>query len=374
MKSYLLKDLEKEGIVTLGRGQIISKDDMLATKGDYPVYSSSATGNGEFGRYGKYMFDDERITWSIDGGGRLFYRDKHKYSVTNVCGWIKVNKPNMLNTKFLYYCLYIQWLDINFDYTFKAHPSKIREIYKVVIPNMEEQVKMVDLFSKIEENIAINNRKVELAKELIKSRFIEMFENENNTCLFETVVKNMTKGPFGSDIKKSLYVPKGEDTYKVYIQVNAIEKNHELGDYYISKEYFDKKMNRFEVHPKDYLITCDGTLGKYIRLPDDIERGIISASLLRLTLNESKIAPKFFEVMWDNYLLPKLVGMVRNGCLKHLPSAKDIGKQLIPLPKMEQQLKFNDFVTKVDKQISLLEEDNKKYRELLSKKMDEYFN
>ena len=101
MKIILLKDLEMEGIVTLGRGQIISKDDILSCPGNYPVYSSSATGNGEFGRYGKFMFDDERITWSIDGGGRLFYREPHKYSVTNVCGWIKVNTkiPRTTNTK-----------------------------------------------------------------------------------------------------------------------------------------------------------------------------------------------------------------------------------------------------------------------------------
>jgi len=244
----------------------------------------------------------------------------------------------------------------------------------VVIPSMDEQLKMVELFSRIEENIEINNNKIHLLKELVKTRFFEMFENEQNQELFENVVERMTKGPFGSDIKKSLYVPKGSDTYKVYIQVNAIEKNHQLGDYYISRDYFEQKMRRFEVSPGDYLITCDGTLGKYIRLPNNIEQGIISASLLRLTIKEEVIAPKFFETMWDNYLLPKLNGMVRNGCLKHLPSAKDIGKQTIPLPAISNQNKYNDFVLTVENQIEILRNTNKKYKELLSKKMDEYFN
>lgn len=80
---------------------------------------------------------------------------------------------------------------------------------------------------------------------------------------FEEVCASMMKGPFGSDIKKSLYVPKSDDAYKVYIQANAIEKDASIGDYYISKEYFDTKMYRFEVKPNDYIITCDGTLGSF---------------------------------------------------------------------------------------------------------------
>ena len=76
--------IEDTGIIKLGRGNVISKKDIAEYPGDYPVYSSSASGSGEFGRYGKYMFDDERITWSIDGGGRFFFRHANKYSVTNI--------------------------------------------------------------------------------------------------------------------------------------------------------------------------------------------------------------------------------------------------------------------------------------------------
>ena len=104
-----LGEVENLGILSLGRGQIISKIDMQDNPGLYPVYSSSSQGDGEIGRYGAYMFDDERITWSIDGGGKLFYRNNLKYSVTNVCGWLKVHKEDVLNTKFLYYILYLQY-------------------------------------------------------------------------------------------------------------------------------------------------------------------------------------------------------------------------------------------------------------------------
>ena len=102
IKYRTLEQLEESGIITLGRGKVISKKDIHDNPGDYPIYSSSAVGSGIFGRYGDYMFSDIRITWSIDGGGKFFYRDAPKYSVTNVCGWLTVNKPEVLNIKFLY--------------------------------------------------------------------------------------------------------------------------------------------------------------------------------------------------------------------------------------------------------------------------------
>ncbi len=149
----MLGELEDDNLIKLGRGNVISKTDITNTPGDYPVYSSSANDEGEFGRYGKYMFDDERITWSIDGGGRFFYRQSHKYSVTNVSGWLKVNDNNVLNLRYLYFVLSNAWLTKVFDYTKKAHPSVIREEYKIPIPPLaiqEEIVKILNSFTELE--------------------------------------------------------------------------------------------------------------------------------------------------------------------------------------------------------------------------------
>lgn len=49
-----------------------------------------------------------------------------------------------------------------------------------------------------------------------------------------------------------MFVPKSEDTVKVYEQQHAIQKNSELGTYYITREYFDDKMSGFEVLPEEY--------------------------------------------------------------------------------------------------------------------------
>ena len=159
---------------------------------------------------------------------------------------------------------------------------------------------------------------------------------------FSDCVEYMIKGPFGSDMKKSLYVSKGNNTYKVYIQANAIQKDQSLGDYYVSEEYFHQKLERFEVHSGDYLITCDGTLGKFIKLNENIEKGVISSSLLLLKLKNDTIYDKYFELVWEYSMLGYLASQARNACLVHLPSAKAIGDVEIFLPDLKEQVELAD--------------------------------
>lgn len=226
--------------------------------------------------------------------------------------------------------------------------------YEVPKCSDAEMGKIVSELREIDKIKNTHQKQLELLDELVKARFVEMFGDPNiefkySSVKFNDLVARMTKGPFGSDMKKDLFVPKGEDTYKVYIQINAIQKNQSLGEYYISKEYFDRKVSRFELFPNDYIITCDGTLGKYLKLDENMEKGVISPSLLRLTLQNDKINDKYFENIWDFYMLGLMKKEARNACLVHLPSAKKIGEISIPVPPLKLQNQFESFVQEVDK-------------------------
>ena len=160
-KLMYLYQLEEKNIITLGRGDIISKNELSNNPGKYPVYSSSSMGDGEIGRYNKYMFDDERITWSIDGGGKFFYRYGLKYSVTNVCGWLKVNDESIITTKYLYYYLINERGKKKYDYVHKAHPSIIRREYQIAIPPIEVQneiVRILDNFKELEAELKAESK------------------------------------------------------------------------------------------------------------------------------------------------------------------------------------------------------------------------
>ena len=166
-----LKELISKNIIYLGRGNIIPKQN-----GIYPVYSSSAQNNGLFCTKNDYMFDEELITWSVDGGGRPFIRKKHKFSITNVCGYVKINDNKIINYWWLYICFWNNWRHFNFDYTTKAHPSVIEQLYKIKIPSIDYQIKYSIIFNKIDHIIEYSNQLLfslmNVKKQLLKDLFL----------------------------------------------------------------------------------------------------------------------------------------------------------------------------------------------------------
>jgi restriction endonuclease S subunit len=146
-----LDDLVMAGVISLGRGDVISKKDMEADPGPYPVYSSAQSNNGQIGTYNKYMFDEALITWSVDGGGYVFYRPRHKFSVTNIGGYLRI----LDQTKFLYPFLaaVLQRLHSQhvFDWQNKAHPSVIRKLYNnIPLVPLSEQKRIVDVVTSVD--------------------------------------------------------------------------------------------------------------------------------------------------------------------------------------------------------------------------------
>ena len=80
-------------------------------------------------------------------------------------------------------------------------------------------------------------------------------------------VADYKKGPFGSSITKAMFVPKGEHTYKVYEQGNAIRKTLDYGHYYISEQKYSE-LKGFAVKGGDIIISCAGTIGEVYKLPE----------------------------------------------------------------------------------------------------------
>ena len=148
-----IQDLEKARLVRLARGKVISKKDIDRVPGDFPIYSSSVKTDGVFGHYGESMFDEEMITWSVDGGGDFFYRPKHKFSVTNVCGFMRVDSGK-ISYPFLAAQLQLLHSRLNFDYQTKAHPSVIRKAYEVSLPKLAEQTAIAAVLSDMDAEIA----------------------------------------------------------------------------------------------------------------------------------------------------------------------------------------------------------------------------
>lgn len=93
-------------ICQLGRGRVISQEEVDANPGDYPVYSSQTSDRGEMGRISTFDFEGELVTWTTDGAnaGTVFYRDG-KFNCTTVCGTLRARNEGQIDLKFLAYHL-----------------------------------------------------------------------------------------------------------------------------------------------------------------------------------------------------------------------------------------------------------------------------
>ena len=351
MEYLLLEDLEREKMITLGRGNIISKIDINAIPGNYPIYSSSATGNGEFGRYGKYMFEDERVTWSIDGGGRPFYREKHKYSVTNVCGWLKINTDKLI-TKFVYYCLLFQWNMLKFDYTYKAHPSIIKEIYRIPMLPISIQKVIVEQLDKINNQISKNTNTLLYFEELTKSRFIEMFGSiENNIKKYSiSKIEDLCILIKDGTHQTPTYVDKSNNSFKFLSSKDVMSKTIDWSNIkYIPESLHKKLYAAVKPQKNDILMSKNGVNYGVAAVNDTNEIFDIYVSLALLRPNLSIITPEYFSyALNDDDTKQQFKASIKGVGVPNLHLG-EIKKAKILVPPIKEQLEFIYYTKQIDK-------------------------
>ena len=165
-------------VASLTRGRVISKEYLADNVGDYPVYSSQTVNNGEIGKINSFDFDGEFVSWTTDGAnaGTVFYRSG-KFSITNVCGLIKIQNNLELNYKFLFY-----WLSIeakNHVYSGMGNPKLMsHQMEKILIPIpplsvQTEIVKILDaltaLTSELTSELTLRRKQYEYYREKLLS-------------------------------------------------------------------------------------------------------------------------------------------------------------------------------------------------------------
>ena len=138
-------------LCNLSRGKVYSKQYLSQNEGEFPVYSSQTANNGELGKINSFDYDGEFLTWTTDGAyaGTIFHR-KGKFSITNVCGLLKVVSKAM-NIRFLYYWLSIKAKD--HVYQGMGNPKLMSNQVSPIpvplpsLPVQEEIVRILDAFT-----------------------------------------------------------------------------------------------------------------------------------------------------------------------------------------------------------------------------------
>ena len=244
------------------------------------------------------------------------------------------------------------------------------ELEKIVvtIPEREEQVYAVNILNKITEIIKIRKEQIRYFEEIIKSQFVEMFENKNfEKKTLQDITIKITDGSHNP--------PNGIDENVGYMMLSSQNIVNDKINYenarYLSKEDFEKENARTDLKNGDVLLTIVGTVG----------RTAIISNEENITLQRSVAVLKPIEEIKSEYLVGALKSddVVRQfnkgakGVAQKGIYLNDLKKLTISVPPIELQNKFADFVKQIDKQKFEIENSLKEMQELYESLMEKYF-
>jgi len=216
-------------------------------------------------------------------------------------------------------------------------------IIPTVFPEYEEQKRIGCYFNNLDSLITFHHRKLNILNKICRYAWEQRKFDD---------LADYKKGPFGSALKKDMFVPKSDMTVKVYEQQNAINKDWHLERYFITEEYANK-LSGFRVEGGDIIVSCAGTIGETYEIPLDAEPGIINQALMRIKVKESIVNKKMFNILFTN-MINDFTRVHSNGsAIKNIPPFSDLKPMVVFVPKMDEQNKISSYFSNLDHLITL---------------------
>ena len=215
--------------------------------------------------------------------------------------------------------------------------------FPIEVPSISKQKKILNIMREIRFSIDCRKNELEQLDNLIKARFVEMFEEKN---IDEDTIDNVAS--FCSRGKSPKYV--SESKLKVVNQACIYWDKLKFENVKYNEETYDG--DRILSH-NDLLIcsTGTGTLGRcnIFRSPDD-SRYMADSHVTIVRLND-RVLPEVFKVWFER---PRTQEKLYSDCVSGSTNQIELSKEKlktmsIPVPPIEQQNQFAAFVRQIDK-------------------------
>ena len=239
---------------------------------------------------------------------------------------------------------------------------------EIKIPDKIEQINIAKILDNIEKIIDKKKKQLKELNTIIKSQFVEMFENNKfeKKNLGDVAIK-ITDGSHNP--------PKGVDERTEYVMLssqNIIEDKINYNNArYLSRKDFERENKRTYLEKGDVLLTIVGTIGRTAVI--DKEKNI--------TLQRSVAVIKPIEKIKSEYLVASLktdsainqLNKRSKGVAQKGIYLNDLKKIFIPVPPITPQNQFSKIVKQIDKQKFEIEKSLKEIQELYESLMEKYF-
>ena len=247
------------------------------------------------------------------------------------------------------------------------------------LPDPREQESISKVFKTLDAIVALHERKLELLKELKKAYLQQLFP-ENGQLTPKLRLAGYTddwekrklswmldardgirRGPFGSALKKSLFVP--ASPYVVYEQQNAIYDKYNTR-YNISEETFHK-LSKFEIHPGDFIMSGAGTIGRISRVPEGIKAGVFNQALIRFKIDVDKTDDEYFlQLIRSPQMQRKLTESNPGSAITNLVPMSEVKNWVLLVPTKVEQTRIAHSLRLIDKTIALHQRKLETFRNL----------
>ena len=283
-----------------------------------------------------------------------------------------------LSLEFLYWFLRGKISELNSKgtgSTFKAISKKTLEEIRVPLIDLEKQQKMAQALEKTYSVIQMRTKQSKELDDLIKARFVEMFgDPETNSKGWAEISLSEKLNVLGGYAFKS-------DQFEETGGIPVLRIGNINSGYFkpVNMVYWkeDRSLERYAMYPGDLVMSLTGTVGKddygnVCILGNAYEMYYLNQRNAKLELKDGLDKYYLAELLKFSQVKKKLTGISR-GVRQANISNKDILNLVAPIPPMELQQQFANFVEQIAKSKATVQKALDETQLLFDSLMQQYF-
>ncbi len=240
---------------------------------------------------------------------------------------------------------------------------------KFELVSLDEQQKVIDRLSKVDDLISFRKQQLSKLDELVKSRFVEMFGGCKKHSSLEKYAILITKGASpkwqGVDYceEGTLFVT-SENVREGYLDLSK-------------RKYLDDKINKIQsrsiLKRNDILINIVGASIGRAAVYDWDEPANINQAVALVRVDYSQINQTYLMAFLNSTQAVEMYGKMKKGGARDNLSLQNIADLQIPVSPMELQNQFAAFIEQTDKSKFEIQKSLEKLETLKKALMQKYF-
>lgn len=246
---------------------------------------------------------------------------------------------------------------------------------KIDVPSLSEQEQIVEILDKLQKIIEMRSKELSTLDELIKARFVELFgDPEINSMQWDEQPLSEKLDVLGGYAFKSEQFD--EENGIPVLRIGNVNAGYFKP---VNMVYWkeDDSLERYAIYPGDLVMSLTGTVGKddygnVCILGSDYEKYYLNQRNAKLEIKIGLDKLYLSQLLKFEGIKKKLTGISR-GVRQANIANKDILNLVVPIPPIELQNQFADFVKQVTKSKVAVQKALDEAQLLFDSLMQQYF-